>query len=52
MNSVCHHQCPMVAHEEDVLVPQHLPQPLPLHDLCGWLVSRVIGNAIQESGEK
>ena len=38
----------MMTHEQDVLVPHHPPQPLPLVNLCSWLVTGVPGTPPQE----
>ena len=48
MNRVSHHQGAMVTHEEDVLVPQNLPQPLPLIYHIWRLVSCVPGTPVFE----
>ena len=37
-----------MAHEEDVLVPQHLAEPLALLDHGGGLITRVIGAPVKK----
>ena len=48
MDGVRDHEGAVVAHEEDVLVPQHLAKPLPLLDHGGGLVTRVIGAPVKK----
>ena len=48
VDGVGDHEGAVVAHEEDVLVPEHLAEPLALLDHGGGLVTRVEGAPVKE----
>ena len=48
MDGVGDHEGAVMAHEEDVLVPQHLAEPLALLDHGGGLVTSVIGAPVKK----
>ena len=48
MDGVRDHEGAVVAHEEDVLVPEHLTEPLALLDHGCGLVTRVEGAPVKE----
>ena len=48
MDGVRDHEGAVMAHEEDVLVPEHLAEPLSLLDHGGGLVTRVVCASVKE----
>ena len=48
MDGVRDYEGAVVAHEEDVLVPEHFAEPLALLDHGGGLVTRVVGTPVKE----